>query len=199
MKIDRRAFLGLRRRGHGRRRRLHLARPRRRRRAAAQPGNFPLRLTDAQWRQRLNPAQYATCCARRRPSGRDRARSTTSIAAASSTAPAAASRSSSVGRQVRQRHRLAELLPAAAAARSSPAPTTACSTRPHRSALRPLRRPSRPRLRRRPAPDRPALLHERRRDDLPADSRPRSGTSAGGPATGTKACAPVPTARTISG
>jgi peptide-methionine (R)-S-oxide reductase len=28
--------------------------------AAAQPRNFPLRLTDAQWRQRLNPAQYAT-------------------------------------------------------------------------------------------------------------------------------------------
>jgi peptide-methionine (R)-S-oxide reductase len=28
--------------------------------AVAQTGNFPFRLTDAQWRQRLNPAQYAT-------------------------------------------------------------------------------------------------------------------------------------------
>jgi peptide-methionine (R)-S-oxide reductase len=28
--------------------------------ADAQSGNFPYRLTDAQWRQRLNPAQYAT-------------------------------------------------------------------------------------------------------------------------------------------
>ena len=29
------------------------------RRVDAQPGNFPYRLTDAQWRQRLNPQQYA--------------------------------------------------------------------------------------------------------------------------------------------
>jgi len=27
--------------------------------ATAQPGRFPFRLTDAQWRRRLNPAQYA--------------------------------------------------------------------------------------------------------------------------------------------
>ena len=39
---------------------------------------------------------------------------------------------------------------------------------PHRGALPALRRPSRPRLRRRPAADRPALLHERRRARLPA-------------------------------
>ena len=66
-----------------------------------------------------------------------------------------------LGDQVRQRHRLAELLPAAAergrhARRQQPVHA------PHRSALRQLRRPSRPRLQRRPAPDRPALLHERR-------------------------------------
>ena len=38
----------------------------------------------------------------------------------------------------------------------------------HRGALQPLRQPSRPRLRRRPAADRPALLHQRRRHELRA-------------------------------
>ena len=37
----------------------------------------------------------------------------------------------------------------------------------HRSAVRALRRPSRPRLRRRPEADRPALLHERAGAELP--------------------------------
>ncbi len=39
---------------------------------------------------------------------------------------------------------------------------------PHRGALQPLPRPSRPRVRGRPAADRPALLHERRGDEIRA-------------------------------
>ncbi len=53
----------------------------------------------------------------------------------------------------------------------------------HRGALPPLWRSSRPRLRRRPPADRPALLHERRGDDVPAvvasrrrSARPRTAT-----------------------
>ena len=42
---------------------------------------------------------------------------------------------------------------------------------PHRGALPPLRRPSRPRLRRRSAADRQASLHQRRRADLQAGRR----------------------------
>ena len=42
---------------------------------------------------------------------------------------------------------------------------------PHRSPLPPLRRPSRPRLRRRPAADRQAPLHQRRGADLQAGGR----------------------------
>ena len=44
---------------------------------------------------------------------------------------------------------------------------------PHRSALQPLRRPSRPCVRGRPEADRPALLHERRGDEIRAE-RPAS-------------------------
>ena len=47
----------------------------------------------------------------------------------------------------------------------------------HRGALQPLRQPSRPRLPGRPAADRPALLHQRRRDELQAAER-LSGTTA---------------------
>ncbi len=39
----------------------------------------------------------------------------------------------------------------------------------YRSALQPVRRPSRPRVQGRPAADRPALLHERRRDEVRAE------------------------------
>ena len=52
----------------------------------------------------------------------------------------------------------------------------------HRGALQPLRQPSRPRVSRRPAADRPALLHQRRGDEFQArlgGSTKRSITSAG--------------------
>ena len=68
--------------------------------------------------------------------------------------------------QVRQRHRLAELLPALAEVgghenRPQPAHGT------DRSALPAMRRASRPCVRRRPEADRPALLHERARLEVP--------------------------------
>ena len=66
-----------------------------------------------------------------------------------------------LGDQIRQRHRLAELLSAAAKRRRQDRGPHVRDDA-HRSALPPLRRPSRPRLRRRAAADRPALLHERR-------------------------------------
>ena len=44
-----------------------------------------------------------------------------------------------------------------------------CGHDAHRSALRPLRLASRPRVPRRPAADRSALLHQRRRDELHAE------------------------------
>src|SRR5208337_807909 len=58
---------------------------------------------------------------------------------------------------------------------------------PRRSLLQPLRRPSRPRLRRRPPPHRPALLHELRVPPLPPRPKilTRSGTAIPGRARGT--------------
>ena len=65
--------------------------------------------------------------------------------------------------EVRERLGLAELLPADRARRRRGARRRQPPHAPHRGGLRPLRRPPRPRLRGRPAADRPALLHERRR------------------------------------
>ena len=62
--------------------------------------------------------------------------------------------------QVRLRHRLAELLgPDGRRERRDPARQQPLHA-PHRGRLRALRRPPGPRLRRRPEPDRPALLHQ---------------------------------------
>jgi peptide-methionine (R)-S-oxide reductase len=58
MNIDRRAFLGF--GGAAMVAGIAFTLPGREGGAVAQPGNFPFRLTDAQWRRRLNPAQYAT-------------------------------------------------------------------------------------------------------------------------------------------
>ena len=69
--------------------------------------------------------------------------------------------------QVRERHRLAELLRAARRRRRLDGrrqPVHAA----HRGPLQPLRRTPRPRLRGRPAADRSALLHQRRRAELRA-------------------------------
>ena len=66
-----------------------------------------------------------------------------------------------VRHEIRERHRLAELL-AAAAERGRHHDRQVVLHDAHRGALPPLRRPSRPCVRRRPEADRPALLHERR-------------------------------------
>jgi peptide-methionine (R)-S-oxide reductase len=55
MKLDRRAFLGF----GGAAMVAGVAFTLPGRQADARPGRFPYRLTDAQWRRRLNPAQYA--------------------------------------------------------------------------------------------------------------------------------------------
>ena len=70
----------------------------------------PLRLSDAQWQQRLSPAGLRTCCARKAPSARHepaQRREAQGHASLRRLRPAAVQ----VGAQVRQRHRLAELPP----------------------------------------------------------------------------------------
>jgi peptide-methionine (R)-S-oxide reductase len=57
MKLDRRTFLGL--GGAAMAVGVAISLPGREGEAGARPGRFPYRLTDAQWRRRLNPAQYA--------------------------------------------------------------------------------------------------------------------------------------------
>ena len=69
-------------------------------------------------------------------------------------------------RQVRVRLRLAELLRAARREQRRDRGRRQPLHAPHRGALRVVRRAPRPRLRRRPAPDRPALLHQLREPGL---------------------------------
>src|SRR5262249_10846729 len=68
--------------------------------------------------------------------------------------------------QVRERHRMAELLRAARSAGGRDDRGSQLRHDADRSALRQLRRTSRTRLSRRSASDRPALLYERCRDDV---------------------------------
>ena len=69
--------------------------------------------------------------------------------------------------EVRERHRLAELQRSGRrSGRDHDRPQLRHG--PHRGALQPLRQPSRPRLRGRPAADPSALLHQRRGDEFQA-------------------------------
>ena len=113
MKIDRRAFLGF--GGAAMVAGVALTLPGRGGGGAdARPGRFPFRLTDAQWRRRLNPRQYAVLrqAETERPGSspldREHRRGTFHCAGCGHPLFSSAD-------QVRQRHRLAELLPAAAA------------------------------------------------------------------------------------
>ena len=131
---------------------------------AAQPAaaSFPYALSDAQWRERLSREEYEVLrreaterlfqsAEQRAPQGPvylRRLRPRCSRRTASSTAAPAGPASGSPCRTPWAR------------------PRTAPSAWSARRCMRQLRRPSGTRVRRRPAPDRPALLHERRRAAL---------------------------------
>ena len=131
---------------------------------ASPAGHFEVTHTDAEWRALLTPDQYAvlrqqgTERAFTSPLDHEKRSGTFSCAACANPLFSSKTKFDSgtgwpsfwqplpQGRERRERHD----------ARHGP----------HRNPLPPLRRPSRPRVRRRSAADRPALLHERRRDDV---------------------------------
>ena len=131
---------------------------------AAQPAaaSFPYALSDAQWRERLSREEYevlrreATERPYSSPLNNEHRKGLYTCAgcaqcsrrtASSTAAPAGPASGSPAGRRGRDRG-------------------PHLRHGPHGGALRQLRRPSGTRVRRRPAPDRPALLHERRRAAL---------------------------------
>jgi peptide-methionine (S)-S-oxide reductase len=116
--------------------------------AATPPGTFEVARSDAEWQRLLTPAQYAVL----RKSKTERAGSS----------PLDGEKRAGTYHCAGW---LAELLEAARR-RDRHAPGDGLVHVADRSALPPLRRPSRPRLQRRPQADRAALLHERRGHDL---------------------------------
>ena len=151
--------------------------------SAAQPRDaFEVTHPDAEWRRLLTPAQYDVL----RHEGTERALYQPAQRRASRgdvllrRLPA---RPLFVAHEVRQPYRLAELL-GAARSRGRDAHRQFLRHGAQRSALQALRRASRPRLRRRPEAHRPALLHERRRDEVHAGR----GLSAGSTPTETRPC-----------
>ena len=132
-------------------------------------GHFPVTHTEAEWRALLTPEQYAIM----REHGTERAgscalnsREATGRVLLRRLRPAPVREQD----EVRQRHRLAELQHAGRrSGRDVGRPELGHD--PHRGALRPMRLASRPRVSRRPSADRPALLHQRRGDQLYAGGR----------------------------
>ena len=137
----------------------HLFRPRAVE-AATPPHPYEVTHTDAEWRKLLTPAQYDVL----REAGTE-APFTSPLLKEHRTGDVRLRRLRSAGLfvkdQIRQRHRLAEFLGAAAGrGRRSERPHLRHDA--HGEFLPPLRRPSRSCVRRRPEADRPALLHGRR-------------------------------------
>ena len=128
--------------------------------------------------RRSSRPSSTTSPAKRARSARSRARTGTTTRRARTSA-CAATCPSSLGDEVRVRDGLAELLPA------DPPDAVRDGERPellhgaHRGPVRALRRAPRPRVRRRPEADRPALLHERDGSEVhPCEMTARRGVSA---------------------
>jgi len=117
--------------------------------AAADNDVYTVTRTDAEWRKLLYAGSLRKCCATRAPKLRAPARSTPKSAKASTTAagcdqPAYRQRAT----EIPLRHGLAQLLPADQG-RGEGEDRQHFRHDPHRGSLQPLRRPPRPRLRRR--------------------------------------------------
>ncbi|MGY4350633.1 hypothetical protein ACVWXM_007126 [Bradyrhizobium sp. GM7.3] len=150
---------------------------------------FEIEKTDAEWRAQLTPQQYEIL----RKEGTERPGSSPllkehrkGVFACAGVRPAAVR----LRHQIRERHGLAELLPAdRGQCRQDRGPHLRHA--PHRGALPALRRPSRPRLRRRSEADRIALLHRRFRAGLSSRGGVRNLAFVPAIVAGPGNCAPV--------
>ena len=116
--------------------------------------------TEAEWKALLTPAQFDVL----RKAGTERPFSSPldkEKRAGMFHCAGCRQRAVLVDGQVRQRHRLAQLLPAAGQGGGRRADRSHPGHDAHRGAVPPLRRASGPRVQRRPAAHGPALLHER--------------------------------------
>ena len=138
----------------------------------AADAHFEVMHTEAEWRALLTPQQY-NVCGSRAPSGPLPARSTRRSAPASSPAPAASLPLFASDTKFDSRTGWPSFWKPLDNAVATEADNS-LRHEPRRGALPPLRRPSRPRLQRRAAADRPALLHERCCHDLHTPCRLRN-------------------------
>ena len=129
---------------------------------------FPVQKTDDQWRATLSPEQYSSAARARHGAG---VHQPSEQREASGHVRLRGLRSAAIqlGYQVRQRHRMAELLQAARGRRWN-RHRSELARGSHRSELRALRRTPGARVPRWSASDRAALLHERGGDEVRADA-----------------------------
>ena len=134
--------------------------------APAQAKTFRVSYTDAEWRRRLRPAPVRGAARRGHRAPVQLAARPTRSARGTFVCAGCNNELYASTHQVRQRHRLAELLPPAAR-RDRHLDRLQARLSAHRSALRRLRRAPGPRVQRRAHADRLALLHERAGDEVP--------------------------------